>query len=250
MTRRIFHLGADLARAAPVMDRALDAGAQTISRMSHAGGPVGIVGKALQAASTAGGVVEGADNAILARAAADGTIEQVRTIQEAVRNGDIDTMASETGSLARGVKDIIEGTHAVLESREAATVGRKALQVASSPLKEVVLPLGKTTKPVVQGATRLFTRVAQNSGVRLLSRAGARFVPGVNAAIAAAETYHAARTLANPKAGLWQKARDVTTAAGSIAAASNFPVVSQVGAGIAIVSSLLPDRRPKWLGGR
>jgi hypothetical protein len=61
----------------------------------------------------------------------------------------------------------------------------------------------------------------------------------MNVAMAAIDTGVAAATLADPKAGLGKKVTSVITAAGSIAAATNIPVVSQVGAAVSTVSGIV-----------
>ena len=67
----------------------------------------------------------------------------------------------------------------------------------------------------------------------------ARFAPGVNIAMAAIDTGIAVATLADPKASTGSKVTSCITAAGSIVAATNIPVVSQIGAGVSIVSSFV-----------
>jgi hypothetical protein len=61
----------------------------------------------------------------------------------------------------------------------------------------------------------------------------------VNIAMAAIDTGVAVATLADPQASTGRKISSVITAAGSIAAATNIPVVSQIGAGVSAVSSFV-----------
>ncbi len=86
---------------------------------------------------------------------------------------------------------------------------------------------------------RAATRTAVRSGAGAMGRAAARFAPGVNVAVAAMDVGIAASTLANPEASTTAKVTSVITAAGSIAAATNIPVVSQVGAAVSVVSSFV-----------
>jgi hypothetical protein len=89
------------------------------------------------------------------------------------------------------------------------------------------------------GAARAATSAAVHSGAGALGRAAARFAPGVNVAVAAMDVGIAAATLANPDASTTSKVTSVITAAGSIAAATNIPIVSQVGAAVSVVSSFV-----------
>ncbi|WP_309890032.1 hypothetical protein [Archangium sp.] len=75
-------------------------------------------------------------------------------------------------------------------------------------------------------------------GAGTAAKAAGRFAPGLNIGIAAIDTAMAAKTLANPKASIASKVTTSITAAGSIAAATNIPIVSQVGAAISTASSV------------
>ncbi len=71
------------------------------------------------------------------------------------------------------------------------------------------------------------------------AKSGGRFVPGVNVAIAALDVGVAAATLADKNAGVGKKTFSVITAAGSLASATNIPGVSQAGAAVSLVSSIV-----------
>jgi hypothetical protein len=88
-------------------------------------------------------------------------------------------------------------------------------------------------------AVRAATTTAARAAASTVGRAAARFAPGVNVAMAAVDTGIAVATLADPNASTGRKVTSVITAAGSIAAATNIPIVSQVGAGISAVSSFV-----------
>ncbi len=64
-------------------------------------------------------------------------------------------------------------------------------------------------------------------------------MPGVNVAIAAADTAAAYATITDPTASPGKKITSGITAVGSVVAATNIPVVSQVGAAVSTVSSFL-----------
>lgn len=90
-----------------------------------------------------------------------------------------------------------------------------------------------------EAAAKAATKAVAKTGLKTAAKAAGRFVPGANIAIAALDTATAAATLADPKANLGQKTTACITAAGSILAATNIPVVSQVGAAVSAVSSFI-----------
>jgi hypothetical protein len=90
-----------------------------------------------------------------------------------------------------------------------------------------------------EAAAKAATKAVAKSGLKTAAKAAGRFVPGANIAIAGLDTAAAVATLADPKANVGQKVTSVITAAGSIVAATNIPVVSQVGAAVSAVSSFI-----------
>ncbi|HEX5751453.1 MAG TPA: hypothetical protein VFZ09_34845 [Archangium sp.] len=75
-------------------------------------------------------------------------------------------------------------------------------------------------------------------GASTAAKAAGRFAPGVNIGIAALDTALAAKTIADPNASIASKVTSGITAAGSIVAATNIPIVSQVGAAVSTASSV------------
>jgi hypothetical protein len=75
-------------------------------------------------------------------------------------------------------------------------------------------------------------------GASTAAKAAGRFAPGVNIGIAALDTAMAAKTIADPNASVASKVTSGITAAGSIVAATNIPIVSQVGAAVSTASSV------------
>ena len=106
---------------------------------------------------------------------------------------------------------------------------------------------GLAAKAVTGTATRAAARAALSEGGKAAAKAGAgtlakaagRFAPGANIAIAAFDTANAISTVRDPNASTTKKVTSVITAVGSIAAATNIPVVSQIGAGVSAVSSFV-----------
>lgn len=90
-----------------------------------------------------------------------------------------------------------------------------------------------------EAAAKAATKAVATSALKTGAKAAGRFVPGLNVAIAGLDTATAAATLADPKASAGKKVTSVITAAGSIAAATNIPIVSQVGAAVSAVSSFV-----------
>ncbi|WP_224245729.1 hypothetical protein [Hyalangium gracile] len=89
------------------------------------------------------------------------------------------------------------------------------------------------------GAARAATSAAAHSGASALGRAAARFAPGVNVAVAAMDVGIFAATMANPESSTTARVTSGITALGSIAAATNIPVLSQAGAAVSVVSSFV-----------
>jgi len=83
-------------------------------------------------------------------------------------------------------------------------------------------------------------RAAARAGAKALGKAALRFVPGVNAAIAACDVAVMVATFRDPNAGAIMKASSVGVALGSVVAATNIPVISQVGGAFSLASSMVP----------
>lgn len=120
------------------------------------------------------------------------------------------------------------------------TNGRSAARALTSPASKAAAGAAKaasgTSKLAKAGA--IAGKIAKGSG-QIAGKAGARFVPGLNVAVAAMDTANAVSTLRDPKASTTSKVTSVITAAGSIAAATNIPIVSQVGGAVSAVSSFI-----------
>jgi len=82
-------------------------------------------------------------------------------------------------------------------------------------------------------------KLAGEAGASTLAKAAGRFAPGVNIAIAGLDVATAAAAWANPNASIANKVTSTITAAGSIVAATDIPIVSQIGAAVSIGSSVV-----------
>jgi hypothetical protein len=115
---------------------------------------------------------------------------------------------------------------------EMGTTGRSAARTAQRTAS------GAATTGKLATAGAMAGSIAPGSG-SLGGKAGARGVPAATAAVAALDTKNAYDTLNDPEASTTSKVTSVLTAAGSIAAATNIPIVSQVGGAVSMVSSLI-----------
>jgi hypothetical protein len=168
-----------------------------------------------------------------------------RDIRQAIRTRsaeDIGKALTSTRETLSSVRDIAESVPQVRDAVR--TLGRVAQNVAPRVSARVAQTAGRVASRV---AGSVAGRVAARVGASTVARAGAaaagraagRFVPGVNVAIAAADTAAFVNTLRDPKASVGSRVTAGVTALGSIAAATNIPVVSQVGAAVSTVSSFV-----------
>jgi hypothetical protein len=198
-----------------------------------------------------------------------------RDIRNAVQNRTAENITRAVGSGASAVSTAANVAKGVIETQNlfrnfngirdaaASRILQRAPDAARTAVNRVA---GETAQQVLNNASRQVTRnVAARvagEGLEAAARAGAsaaraaapgvlaatagraasRFVPGLNVAIAAADTVAFGSEVANAVRGDVNVGKLVTsgvTALGSIAAATNIPVVSQVGAAVSTVSSLI-----------
>ena len=143
------------------------------------------------------------------------------------------------------LKQVFEGAtskiakHAVTEAAEAAAKkvgGTVAKGVAGSGSRAAARALLRTAgKESAEAALKAGARAAAGP----MAKAAGRFAPGVNVAIAAIDVAQAGATLMDRNASTGKKVTSVITAVGSVAAATNIPIVSQVGAAVSTVSSIV-----------
>ena len=146
----------------------------------------------------------------------------------------------------------------------ASTIRAKAGETASKMAKRFVGGAGDvrvddikhiadtTMRRAVSGGA---SKAIASNGLKAAKTAGAvagktagRFVPGVNVAIAAADTAAFYGTLKDKDASVGKKVAAGITAAGSVLAATNIPIVSQAGAAISTVSSVVGAIGPEKIG--
>jgi hypothetical protein len=149
------------------------------------------------------------------------------------------------------MKQVFEGTSKAKDvlravSKEALSTAKTA-GAALGEAKGLAAAAGTASraagKATLEAAGKAAGEAAIHAGAEVatkgFAKAAARFAPGANIAMAAIDTAVAVSTIRDPKASNGAKITAGITALGSIAAATNIPVVSQIGAGVSIVSSLV-----------
>ncbi|RKH06705.1 hypothetical protein D7V97_22290 [Corallococcus sp. CA053C] len=141
-------------------------------------------------------------------------------------------------------KGIFEGGAKKAVSRAITTAAGDAAKAGGTLAKNI---LGSGTRSAAKAALSTVGREAGEVALKAGAKAAAgtaaktlgRFAPGVNVAIAAIDVANAGATLMDKNASTGKKVTSVITAVGSIAAATNIPVVSQIGAAVSTVSSIV-----------
>lgn len=94
-------------------------------------------------------------------------------------------------------------------------------------------------RSMMPGLAKGGLNAAKGAGASTLGKMAGRFAPGMNIAIAGLDTANFISTLNDDKASTGKKVASGITALGSIAAATNIPIVSQIGAGVSAISGLI-----------
>ncbi len=137
----------------------------------------------------------------------------------------------EKGVAQAGRKVAAEGGEALLKGlAHGDDVVKAALKAGK--VADVALDAGRGAAAVAKGAGL----AAKGAGT--LAKLAGRFAPGVNIALAGLDVATAAATWADPKSSIAAKVTSGITALGSIASATNIPIVSQVGAAVAVASTV------------
>lgn len=204
----------------------------------------------VQAAQTALGAASSAVKAVSGGLESAVAVNKLATTYRAARLAFKAAAPGVSAAVARAaaksaMKSTVEGaTRQVARAAARAVVKDVARAEAGSLARAVAGSASRAAaKATLQGASHAAVEAAAHAGAKAatgaLSRAAARFAPGVNVAMAAIDTGVAVATLADPKASTGKKIASCITAAGSIAAATNIPIVSQVGAAVSTVSALV-----------
>lgn len=191
-------------------------------------------GDVAQAAESVGGAATTAAQAATDGAKAASTAVQYSASKRAAKAAIQAADPSVTRAAASAASKAI--AEKVTEKAAAGASNRVISRAATAAGNEVV-----SNPAVMRAAGRAAAKSAGNATVKSLGKAAARFAPGVNVAIAAYDAGVMAKDLADPKASTTRKVASVITAVGSGAAATNIPVVSQIGAGVALVSGMVRE---------
>lgn len=143
----------------------------------------------------------------------------------------------------QAAQEVVKDTTAKIARRSTVAAAKGAAQKAGSVAKATGA-VGRTAAKKLlreggEAAAKAAGKAVAKGALKTGAKAAGRFVPGLNVAIAGLDTATAAATLADPKATTGKKVTSVITAAGSIVAATNIPVVSQIGAAVSTVSSFI-----------
>jgi len=148
-----------------------------------------------------------------------------------------------------GVADDV--ANAAAKAATKATKNGASRQVTRAAARQAATQAARKT--VGRSAARAAGNVAGNAaatGARTaakraaaggLAKAAGRFAPGVNIAIAAYDGAKAVQIISDPKASTGKKVAAGLTAAASAVSATNIPVVSQIGAGVATITGFFRD---------
>lgn len=140
------------------------------------------------------------------------------------------TLSAFTGATPRTISQATRAAADRAIARSGSSVSR-ATGAASRTLGRQVLSRSVTA------ASRAAAPAVARAATSTIARSAGRLVPGVNVAMAALDTAQFVSDMRNPNASTGTRITSGITALGSIAAATNIPVVSQVGAGVAALSS-------------
>jgi hypothetical protein len=195
-------------------------------------------------------VAEGAIKTTLGGLTTANTVNKLRGSYKAAFDAFRTAVPGASEKVASAVAKSAMGSTFEGVSRQAARLG--AREVAKDTARAVSGTLAKAVggsasravaKAALEGGAHAAVSAASHAGARVavstLGKAAARFAPGLNVALAVVDTATAAATLADPKASVGSKVTSCITAAGSIVSATNIPIVSQIGAAVSTVSSLV-----------
>lgn len=126
---------------------------------------------------------------------------------------------------------LMESPAAVL--KVAGKAGTEAAEVAAKAGAEAAAKAG------AEVAAKAGAEALARTGATTLAKAAGRFAPGVNIAIAGLDIANCAAAWADKHASIAKKVTSTVTALGSIVAATDIPIVSQIGAAVSIGSSVV-----------
>ena len=144
-------------------------------------------------------------------------------------------------------KDLMEvvGKKSAAGTETAIAAGKALLEKNSGHMTEAAI--AHASSGIERVALEAGGEAAAKVGAKVAGKGLARLAPGLNIAIAVMDAHHAYKVISDPHATGWQKGMAGATAVFSAAAATNIPVVSQIGAGLSIATSVLENVKPATL---
>ncbi|EPX60570.1 hypothetical protein D187_001724 [Cystobacter fuscus DSM 2262] len=183
-----------------------------------------------------------ADTAVQGSHLASNLMGSVSHLASSLMGGVNHLTSSLTGGGSTHATHGFEGTHQAPGYGHGGAVEHGATHAAShshpANLAHSASSAFETGHALLGNASTLAGLLQGGSGA--LAKAAGRFAPGLNILMAGMDAANAAKTFMSPNATLGQKLNSGITAMGSIAAATNIPVLAQAGATAAAISSLAP----------
>lgn len=244
---RAFGSGAGLVGSAWALPGGIENARQDIENARQTG-DAGDIARAVattsSTASTGGLLVKSGMRVVESGAGAYGRSVGRRAAEEAFRQAAPNASADVIRAASRQAgRDAMGDVGAKLARRGAASAALDTAKATGTIARGAGVGGRAAAKTILRegggAAARAAGSAVARTGAKTVARGAGRFVPGVNIAIAALDTAEATATLADPNAGVGKKITSVITAAGSVASATNIPVVSQVGAAVSTVSSFV-----------
>lgn len=262
-------------RAANATSNLADA-AQGISRIRAGVNAGAQVGEAVQRVSNSGAVTGRTGEIVGAASRRLGVAAAGVGIYNAATDPNANNVIGAVGSTATAASGVLQARAAVAGERAAtravqnlaarsgnraaaATVRAAAPEIAQAAAQAAASGGGRAAINATEAAARAVSRTGVSTTARVAmraaptaahaaagaaARAGSRFVPGLNVAVAAADSTQAGLDIYRAVNGNGSVGRAVlssVTAAGSIVAATNVPIVSQIGAGVSAATGLVRD---------
>jgi hypothetical protein len=181
------------------------------------------------------------DGSKLGKAIAKSAAEAVHLGKDLTKLDVLGQAAKSTGFLGKMGTALKSGAAGLLTKLPKGIGAELAGKLNANIIKTGALALGGEAKGVAtalktaETATKAAGAAAKGAGTA--AKLAGRFAPGVNVGIAALDVGIAIKTITDPKASIASKVTSGITALGSVAAATNIPIVSQVGAAVSIAST-------------
>lgn len=181
------------------------------------------------------------DGSKLGKAIASKAAEAVHLGKNLTKLDVLGEAAKSTGFLGKMGTALKSGAAGLLSKLPKGIGAGLAGKLNANIIKTGALALGGEAKGVAtalktaETATKAAGAAAKGAGTA--AKLAGRFAPGLNVGIAALDVGIAIKTISDPKASIAAKVTSGITALGSVAAATNIPIVSQVGAAVSIAST-------------